>query len=75
MRTSFLGLLFFRIPSEHKAVHTGILYWRINRDSPTRRQLVELPDLVLVAEAVAPPPAQVVDAIALHALEKLPSAV
>ena len=38
-------------------------------NTSTLWQLVELLDFVLVAEAVAPPAAHIVDAVALHAFE------
>jgi hypothetical protein len=70
-----LRLLFLRIPAQHEAVHARVLLGRVDGDPTTWRQLVELLDLVLVAEAVAPPAGQVVDAVALHPLEQLPPAV
>jgi hypothetical protein len=36
---------------------------------------MELPDFVLIAEAVAPPSTQIVNAIAAHALEEFPTAI
>jgi hypothetical protein len=37
--------------------------------------LVKLLDLFLIAEAVAPPPAQIIYAAAFHALEQLPATI
>jgi len=72
---TLLRRLLPRVPPQHEAVHARVLLRRVRGHAAAGRQLVELLDLVLVAEAVAPPAAEVVDAVALHALEQLPPAV
>lgn len=71
----FLALFPLWISSQDEAMDAGIFHRRVDGHPAAWRKLVELFDFVRVAEAIAPPTAQVVDAVAPHTLEQLPPTI